>query len=48
MSFTVSQLTGDRSEQYRQLVAQAEALVAGETDRKGLESIAQAFLNSLD
>jgi GAF domain-containing protein len=33
MSFTVSELTGDRSEQYRQLVAQAEALVAGETDR---------------
>ncbi|WP_063038155.1 GAF domain-containing protein [Nocardia pseudovaccinii] len=33
MSFTVSELTGDRSEQYRQLVAQVEALVAGETDR---------------
>ncbi|WP_433602526.1 GAF domain-containing protein [Nocardia sp. CA-135953] len=33
MSFTVSELTGDRSEQYRQLVAQAEALVVGETDR---------------
>jgi L-methionine (R)-S-oxide reductase len=33
MSFTVSDLTGDRSEQYRQLLAQAEALVTGETDR---------------
>ncbi|WP_433715119.1 GAF domain-containing protein [Nocardia sp. CA-084685] len=33
MSFTVSELTGDRSEQYRQLLAQAGALVAGETDR---------------
>ncbi|WP_062987464.1 GAF domain-containing protein [Nocardia anaemiae] len=33
MSFTVSALTGDRTEQYRQLVAQAEALVAGEADR---------------
>ncbi|WP_433521214.1 GAF domain-containing protein [Nocardia pseudovaccinii] len=33
MSFTVSELSGDRSEQYRQLEAQAEALVAGETDR---------------
>ncbi|WP_433755551.1 GAF domain-containing protein [Nocardia sp. CA-135398] len=33
MSFTVSALTGDRTERYRQLIAQAEALVAGETDR---------------
>ncbi|WP_141808280.1 GAF domain-containing protein [Nocardia bhagyanarayanae] len=33
MSFTVENLTGDRSEQYRQLIAQAQALVAGETDR---------------
>lgn len=33
MSFVVADLTGDRTEQYRQLVAQAEALVAGETDR---------------
>lgn len=33
MSFTVSELTGNRTEQYRQLIAQAEALVAGETDR---------------
>ncbi|MET9024940.1 GAF domain-containing protein [Nocardia sp. NPDC004168] len=33
MSFVVAGLTGDRTEQYRQLVAQAEALVAGETDR---------------
>ncbi|WP_067836057.1 GAF domain-containing protein [Nocardia lijiangensis] len=33
MSFTVESLSGDRSEQYRQLIAQAEALVAGEADR---------------
>ncbi|MFE7745094.1 GAF domain-containing protein [Nocardia sp. NPDC057455] len=33
MSFVVADLTGDRTEQYRQLAAQAEALVAGETDR---------------
>ncbi|MFE9579231.1 GAF domain-containing protein [Nocardia sp. NPDC006044] len=33
MSFTVADLTGDRTEQYQQLVAQAEALVAGEHDR---------------
>ncbi|WP_194832242.1 GAF domain-containing protein [Nocardia sp. XZ_19_369] len=33
MSFTVADLTGDRTEQYRQLAAQAEALVAGEQDR---------------
>lgn len=33
MSFTVADLTGDRAEQYQQLVAQAEALVAGEHDR---------------
>ncbi|MEV6252034.1 GAF domain-containing protein [Nocardia sp. NPDC051911] len=33
MSFVVADLTGDRTEQYRQLIAQAEALVAGETDR---------------
>ncbi|MFI9405254.1 GAF domain-containing protein [Nocardia sp. NPDC052316] len=33
MSFTVADLTGDRTEQYRQLAAQAEALVAGEHDR---------------
>ncbi|WP_107653230.1 GAF domain-containing protein [Nocardia suismassiliense] len=33
MSFTVADLTGDRTEQYRQLTAQAEALVAGEQDR---------------
>ncbi|WP_228001480.1 GAF domain-containing protein [Nocardia australiensis] len=33
MSFTVPDLTGDRPAQYRELVAQSEALVAGETDR---------------
>ncbi|MEU2124563.1 GAF domain-containing protein [Nocardia niwae] len=33
MSFVVADLTGDRTEQYRRLAAQAEALVAGETDR---------------
>ncbi|KAA8890235.1 GAF domain-containing protein [Nocardia colli] len=33
MSFTVADLTGDRTEQYQQLVAQAEALVTGEHDR---------------
>ncbi|PXX65357.1 GAF domain-containing protein [Nocardia tenerifensis] len=33
MSFTVADLTGDRTEQYRQLAAQAQALVAGEHDR---------------
>ncbi|WP_069163080.1 GAF domain-containing protein [Nocardia altamirensis] len=33
MSFTVADLTGDRTEQYQQLAAQAEALVAGERDR---------------
>lgn len=33
MSFTVTDLTGDRIERYRQLVAQAEALTAGEADR---------------
>lgn len=33
MSFTVAELTGDRTEQYRQLAAQASALVAGEPDR---------------
>ncbi|MBF6075702.1 GAF domain-containing protein [Nocardia beijingensis] len=33
MSFVVAELTGDRTEQYRQLAAQAEALVTGETDR---------------
>ncbi|MEU1550732.1 GAF domain-containing protein [Nocardia sp. NPDC005745] len=33
MSFVAADLTGDRPEQYRQLAAQAEALVAGETDR---------------
>ncbi|AFU06050.1 GAF domain-containing protein [Nocardia brasiliensis] len=33
MSFTVAELTGDRTEQYRQLTAQASALVAGEPDR---------------
>lgn len=33
MSFTVAELTGDRAEQYQQLAAQAEALVAGEPDR---------------
>ncbi|MFC9438813.1 GAF domain-containing protein [Nocardia sp. NPDC057030] len=33
MSFTVADLTGDRTEQYQQLVAQAEALVGGEHDR---------------
>ncbi|MFG3616641.1 GAF domain-containing protein [Nocardia sp. NPDC047654] len=33
MSFVAADLTGDRTEQYRQLAAQAEALVAGETDR---------------
>ncbi|WP_040784695.1 GAF domain-containing protein [Nocardia pneumoniae] len=33
MSFVVAALTGDRTEQYRQLTAQAAALVAGETDR---------------
>ncbi|WP_433660397.1 GAF domain-containing protein [Nocardia sp. CA-128927] len=33
MSFTVAELTGDRTEQYRQLAAQAAALVAGEPDR---------------
>lgn len=33
MSFTVADLTGDRTEQYQQLVAQARALVAGEHDR---------------
>ncbi|MFD0360919.1 GAF domain-containing protein [Nocardia sp. GCM10030253] len=33
MSFTVPDLSGDRSEQYRQLVEQAEALVTGEPDR---------------
>ncbi|MGQ4598103.1 GAF domain-containing protein [Nocardia sp. R6R-6] len=33
MSFVVADLTGDRTEQYRQLTAQAAALVAGETDR---------------
>ncbi|NQE65977.1 Free methionine-R-sulfoxide reductase [Nocardia gamkensis] len=33
MSFVAADLTGDRPEQYRQLAAQAEALVADETDR---------------
>ncbi|MGW4846201.1 GAF domain-containing protein [Nocardia brasiliensis] len=33
MSFTVAELTGDRTEQYRQLTEQASALVAGEPDR---------------
>ncbi|WP_405160096.1 GAF domain-containing protein [Nocardia sp. NBC_01499] len=33
MSFTAADLTGDRTEQYQQLAAQAEALVAGEPDR---------------
>ncbi|MGO4616174.1 GAF domain-containing protein [Nocardia sp. 2YAB30] len=33
MSFTAADPTGDRIEQYRQLVTQAEALVAGEGDR---------------
>ncbi|MBJ8344293.1 GAF domain-containing protein [Antrihabitans sp. YC2-6] len=33
MSFTVTELHGDRAEQYRQLADQAEALVTGETDR---------------
>ncbi|MEU7142151.1 GAF domain-containing protein [Nocardia sp. NPDC046473] len=33
MSFTVAELTGDRTEQYQQLAAQAQALVAGEPDR---------------
>ncbi|MGX1771481.1 GAF domain-containing protein [Nocardia brasiliensis] len=33
MSFTVAELTGDRTEQYHQLTAQASALVAGEPDR---------------
>ncbi len=33
MSFVAADLTGDRTEQYRQLAAQAEALVAGESDR---------------
>jgi len=33
MSFTLAELTGDRSEQYRQLTVQARALVAGENDR---------------
>ncbi|MBH0778763.1 GAF domain-containing protein [Nocardia bovistercoris] len=33
MSFTVAPLSGDRTEQYRELIAQAEALLAGEHDR---------------
>ncbi|HYM85988.1 MAG TPA: GAF domain-containing protein [Pseudoxanthomonas sp.] len=33
MSFTTSTLTGSKPEQYAQLVAQARALVAGESDR---------------
>ncbi|MFI7001389.1 GAF domain-containing protein [Nocardia sp. NPDC050175] len=33
MSFTVADLTGDRTEQYQQLAAQAQALVADEPDR---------------
>lgn len=33
MSFVVADLTGDRTERYRQLAAQARALVTGETDR---------------
>lgn len=33
MSFTVEELSGDRAEQYRQLRAQAESLLAGEGDR---------------
>ncbi|WP_280233868.1 GAF domain-containing protein [Nocardia cyriacigeorgica] len=33
MSFTVTELSGDRTEQYRQLAEQAKALVAGESDR---------------
>ncbi|GAA5102446.1 GAF domain-containing protein [Nocardia iowensis] len=33
MSFTIADLTGDRTEQYHQLAAQAAALVAGEVDR---------------
>ncbi|ASF11059.1 hypothetical protein NBRGN_062_00830 [Nocardia brasiliensis NBRC 14402] len=33
MSFIVAELTGDRTEQYRQLTEQASALVAGEPDR---------------
>lgn len=33
MSFTVTELSGDRTEQYRGLAEQARALVAGESDR---------------
>lgn len=33
MSFTVAALSGDRTEQYRELNAQATALIAGESDR---------------
>lgn len=33
MSFTVTALSGDKAEQYRELVAQAAALLAGESDR---------------
>ncbi|MGN2635367.1 GAF domain-containing protein [Nocardia takedensis] len=33
MSFTVTELSGDRVRQYRELGAQARALLAGETDR---------------
>ncbi|MET7771400.1 GAF domain-containing protein [Nocardia sp. NPDC005366] len=33
MSFTVAELSGDRTEQYRELNAQATELIAGESDR---------------
>ncbi|MEV0294567.1 GAF domain-containing protein [Nocardia sp. NPDC050710] len=33
MAFTIAELSGDPTEQYRQLIAQAEALLAGEIDR---------------
>lgn len=33
MSFDITELRGDRAEQYRQLREQAESLLAGETDR---------------
>ncbi|MFC8526422.1 GAF domain-containing protein [Nocardia sp. NPDC057227] len=33
MSFDMTELSGDRAEQYRQLREQAESLLAGETDR---------------